>query len=243
MGAQEPPRWVELPKVLVEDGQALWRAPGAWRRSDWNKLALALSAVLGTALILDRPLRDELQRHSSKDLDRFARGTVHLGPKASMALLGGLWVAGALGDRPRLQRGAVDGLMASLLTGALLVPVLKEGLGRARPNEGRGAAYFAPLSGRESFPSGHTTQAFAVAAVLAEHHPEGWVPWVAYGAASLVGLGRMVQDSHWASDVLAGALLGSWVGRTVVKVNARATWRVVPELRPGYRGATLALRF
>ena len=41
----------------------------------------------------------------------------------------------------------------------------------------------------------------------------GWVPWVAYPIASLVGWSRVQDDEHWASDVVAGAALGLWTAR------------------------------
>jgi membrane-associated phospholipid phosphatase len=38
-----------------------------------------------------------------------------------------------------------------------------------------------------------------------------------YGGASLVALSRMYNNAHWASDVVAGAAIGTIVGLKVVK--------------------------
>ena len=42
---------------------------------------------------------------------------------------------------------------------------------------------------------------------------------LAYGAASAVGFQRVYDDNHWLSDVFAGAVLGTLIGKTIVKLN------------------------
>lgn len=68
-----------------------------------------------------------------------------------------------------------------------------------------------------SFPSGHAISAFGVAAVFAARYGRHrWVPWVAYGLASLAALSRIPDQAHFPSDVFAGAALGYAVSRFVV---------------------------
>ncbi|HJW28319.1 MAG TPA: phosphatase PAP2 family protein [Saprospiraceae bacterium] len=61
-----------------------------------------------------------------------------------------------------------------------------------------------------SFPSGHTAQAFAAATFLSEEYKDKikWMPYLAYGIASTVGVLRMANNKHYVSDVLAGAGIG-----------------------------------
>lgn len=61
-----------------------------------------------------------------------------------------------------------------------------------------------------SFPSGHTAQAFAAATFLSEEYKDQfkWMPYVAYGMASSVGLMRIANNRHYISDVLLGAGIG-----------------------------------
>lgn len=71
--------------------------------------------------------------------------------------------------------------------------------------------------GNGGFPSGHTIAAFSIATIFAEryrHHR--WVPWVAYGLASLVGFSRITLQDHFPSDVFAGAALGFTISHFVV---------------------------
>ncbi|WP_298527595.1 phosphatase PAP2 family protein [uncultured Porphyromonas sp.] len=78
-------------------------------------------------------------------------------------------------------------------------------------------------SSRNSFPSGHTTMAFASATLLnleyAERYP--WLPAVSYGAASLAGVGRLLNNRHWVGDVVTGAGLGILCGHLGYWVSDR----------------------
>lgn len=63
---------------------------------------------------------------------------------------------------------------------------------------------------RNSFPSGHTATSFMLATML--HKEYGWrSPWFSFGGyavASVTGISRIINDRHWASDVIAGAVVG-----------------------------------
>lgn len=107
---------------------------------------------------------------------------------------------------------------------------IKHLVGRQRPplgacwedNSGPGCAERDTLS----FPSGHTTMAFAGAGLVClnteQLHPlgGGWdkaACYTALGAATATGVLRMVSDSHYATDVLAGAALGLTAGYLLPK--------------------------
>ncbi len=107
---------------------------------------------------------------------------------------------------------------------ALLVQTLKHLIGRPRPRLSH--LYLLPAgpsfeSGWDSFPSGHSAAAFAIAAVIAAHCPR--TGWIAYVGAGLVAASRVITGSHFPSDILAGILLGLTVG--VVVANPIAQWR------------------
>jgi membrane-associated phospholipid phosphatase len=79
---------------------------------------------------------------------------------------------------------------------------------------------------RQSFPSGHTTAAFAFAAAmdreLRRSHPKvaRWAGPSLYAAAALTGLARMHSDNHWASDIIMGAGIGTVSGLMVARFHA-----------------------
>jgi membrane-associated phospholipid phosphatase len=78
------------------------------------------------------------------------------------------------------------------------------------------------------WPSSHTTVIFAMAATLAELYPKNLgVKIAAYSYAALTGIG-MSLFTHWASDAVAGALIGYAIGKSVGKSYT--------ELRDKYSG-------
>ena len=60
-----------------------------------------------------------------------------------------------------------------------------------------------------SFPSGHTSAAFAAGLVWASTLPKPWMRRTAAVQAVLMGLSRLYVGVHYPSDVLAGALVGT----------------------------------
>jgi undecaprenyl-diphosphatase len=69
-----------------------------------------------------------------------------------------------------------------------------------------------------SYPSGHTANAFAVAGSMAYSY--GWKGGIpAYATAALIGLSRVKEDRHWASDVVAGAFLGTFWARAAFQAK------------------------
>jgi membrane-associated phospholipid phosphatase len=70
----------------------------------------------------------------------------------------------------------------------------------------------------DSFPSGHTATAFSIATVFAsQYNDTKAVPVLLYSAATLVGISRMTEHQHWASDVFVGGLIGYLSGKQVVR--------------------------
>jgi membrane-associated phospholipid phosphatase len=68
-----------------------------------------------------------------------------------------------------------------------------------------------------SFPSGHAAAAFAVATVFAHRYRQNrWVPWVAYGMASVISFSRVTNQAHFSSDVFVGAALGFTISEFAV---------------------------
>jgi hypothetical protein len=86
--------------------------------------------------------------------------------------------------------------------------------------------------------------AFAVATVFSGVYKEHrWVPWVAYGAAGLVGASRIALGRHFPSDVIVGGILGNSFGRMVVarqEGTEGPVARFVPIVDPVTRRAGLA---
>lgn len=147
---------------------------------------------------------------------------------------------GLVFKRPVFRLAGLESLIAHAVAG-LLTNGLKHLVGRPRPKfTHSGEFQFSPTLdfGLDSFPSGHTTASFAVAAVLAKHFPRA--AWILYGAACVVAMSRVLRGSHFPSDVVAGAGLGVLTGYVVA--NPIGAWRsslrtAVTDLAPYLVGA------
>jgi membrane-associated phospholipid phosphatase len=226
--APAPPvfSFAEAGALAVGDAQGVLLAPLHWDGTDWLKFGGAAAAVVATGVLLDETLRDASQRSRTPARDDAASAIMCFGSSCSWGVLGGFAAFGLVAKDRAAMNVAVDGALASVIANVVVAPALKLVVGRARPNTGEGPAHFEPFSSDASFPSGHTTQAFAVASVVAAHDGRLWVKVVAYGLAGSVGLARIHLDAHWTSDVLAGAILGTAVGNAVVGVNDRLRARM-----------------
>jgi len=245
-GAQEPaPQGPSFPRLMLIDLRDVVGAPLSWRGRQWGLFSLAVAGV-GAASLLDDQVRDREQHDHSHLADQIADDFEPLGSYGAFGVLGSFYLAGLVRHDPRARSVAEDGLAASLIAGGIITPALKSALGRRRPRDTDKTFDFSPFSGNSSFPSGHATEAFAVASVIASRYDAGWVKGAAYGSAALVGFARIHHQAHFLSDVTAGALIGTAVGRAVVRIDRREHARaaVVPFAGPqGQPGLVLSLTF
>ena len=146
-----------------------------------------------------------------------------------------LYVAGRMApDHKRFHEGTYD-IAQVFLVSAVYTTSLKYATHRERPDG----------SDHLSFPSGHTSNAFAWATVANHHYgPKLGIP--SFALATLIGVGRMEMNVHHLSDVVAGATLGYLVGRTVVRRDSEPVpgthphqLRLSPTTGPGGRGMGL----
>jgi membrane-associated phospholipid phosphatase len=120
----------------------------------------------------------------------------------------------------------------AVVVGSVAAQLVRGPLGRSRPHvtNYEDPYDFAPFRGfREfeyrAFPSIHTASAFAVATVytLETQRRAPGATWIvgpiAYAIAAGPGISRMFTGQHWASDVLAGAFVGTLAGAKVVRYN------------------------
>jgi membrane-associated phospholipid phosphatase len=232
--------------VLVSDVRHVLAAPVRWQEDDWRTFGLISLGILGTAVV-DRPVRDFFQDHQSSTADHVANLFEPFGAEYSFVALGGFYLSGLAADDENARAVAEDGFAASVIASGIITPALKFTVGRSRPNANDGPFHFRPFTSSASFPSGHATQAFAVAAVIADHYESLWVKSTAYGVASLAGMARMYHDKHWASDVVAGGAIGITVGRSVVALNDREQGSphltVAPLIQNNARGVELTYDF
>jgi membrane-associated phospholipid phosphatase len=227
-----------FPGLIKKDVQHIATAPLRWGRGEWTKFGIGVVAI-GGALLLDNELRQSVDGNSNSSTQRLADAVQPFGEEYSWGTLAGFYLAGKAFHDDKAMSVAQDGLASSLIAAGVITPFLKVAISRQRPQETE-ARFVRGANGR-SFPSGHTTQAFVIASVVASHYPSPWVQVGAYGLAGLVGWSRMEHGAHYASDVLAGALIGTVVGRTVVGLHEKERIRIsaAPSVNPASPGVAL----
>jgi membrane-associated phospholipid phosphatase len=181
---------------------------------------------LSAVVLLDEPAERFLQRHRSGGLDDLSRMVRHFGQAEVYGTITlGLVAAGLASHNDDLTR-AGGRLAATLALAGATSTLTKFAFGRPRPSESTDADVFAPFSGEDAMPSGHSTIAFALATALADDIHKTWASVGLYTLATGVAWSRLNDDRHWLSDVAAGAVVGITSAKLV---NGR--WRLF-HLRP-----------
>ncbi|HEY6830427.1 MAG TPA: phosphatase PAP2 family protein [Gemmatimonadaceae bacterium] len=206
------------------------QAPFFTKKDAW----LGVGFVAATALMfpVDKHAAVRLQDPSTQ-ANRFlehASTNLELIASPGAYIIGGtLYVVGKVGRFDKVADLGWHGTEAVLFAQGVTY-VLKGTVGRARPflSAGEHPGDYRPMHGFSdgdwtSFPSGHTSTAFAAAAAVTNETTRWWPrsEWVVgplmYAGATAVGLSRMYHSRHWASDVALGAAIGTFSGRKVVQ--------------------------
>ena len=247
-GAEEsPPRapFRDSVRTFLDDGRYLLTFP---KRAEPKGIWLTAGVLAGTLLLVGRDdeIRREVQESDRRGPGRVATKLEPLGRSpVAAAALGVTYLAGRAAGNRRVASTAATSFEAFLWT-FVATSAAKGIFGRQRPADGVDAHDF--FAGDTIFPSGHTSRSFAIAAVVADRHGRKGAA-IAYPVAALIGLATVQQDTHWASDILAGAGLGLAIGKGIagrhpwrdgeLRAAAGTTWHVM--LRRG--GLVLALTY
>ena len=194
------------------------QAPASFQAAEWTTAALWVGG-LGLGMQADHRVGGWIADHPNATQDNLGKAFEPFGQSASFIVLAGFAAQGYWSNDPRALRTAQEGLQVSLLGAGMAVTTLKYTFGRARPNDAGFGADPHFFNHKSSFPSGHTAQAFGVATVIAENYGKDhtWVPWVAYGTASMVGWQRIYSRHHNPTDVIAGAAIGYYTAQWVIR--------------------------
>jgi membrane-associated phospholipid phosphatase len=222
-------------RTFGADGRYLFTFP---QRTSAKGIWLTSAFAAGTLLLIeqDDAIREEVLEVQDHTAARIIGEFEPLGNSVvEGAALGIAWLSARNAGRPRATEATGTAFEAYLWT-LVITSVSKAAFGRARPSEGTGAHGF--WEGDTIFPSGHTSRSFAIAAVFADRYGRPAAA-IGYPLAALVGLSTMQRDTHWASDILAGAGLGLAIGKGIASRRRPAidgggrgegdiAWQVVP---------------
>lgn len=237
-----PPRWVPDDKRRT--------LKSYWRNLAYNFIGvvtpgnhyplLVTAAFTAPAVAWDDEGIQYFRKHPHRN---FGKIGARLGGGISVAgLTLGAFSAGRYSHGDRFRATTYDVSQAVIVT-QVWTHLVKFSARRERPDG----------SNRQSFFSGHASNAFSAASTIGSHYPKLRVP--GYAVATFIAVSRMASNKHHFSDIVAGAGFGYGVGRLVVRRNSRPpeagkidtnprtsrVIRIVPTGGPGGDGRGLAL--
>jgi len=211
-------------------------APFHFKAKQWPITGTVVGITAGL-VIIDNDIDDwaTVQKDKHNWVNLASPVVTEFGSNAGIFSMTGF---GLLSAAFKNEKGVQTSLLASqaIITSGVWVQLIKHIACRERPfsayinSRQEGGHWYKPFtqydqdyipkkpgSSFDSFPSGHTATAFSIATVFAmQYKDKPAVPIISYSAATLVGISRLTEHKHWASDVFAGALVGYLCGRQVV---------------------------
>ena len=207
----------EFFKNILRDQKAIWTAPLHLHRVDAKWMipsGIGAMALFTTDRITGDEIAESDRQVKASRIVSYVGSVYGIGAVATTFYLVG---RNRNDDRAR-ETGILSG--EALINSMIVSGALKEITQRARPLDGRERSEF--FDGGNSFPSGHSTQAWAVATVIAnEYHDRKLIKVAAYGIAGAVSVARFTEHKHYVSDVLVGSAAGYMIGRYVYDTHHR----------------------
>ena len=223
-------------KLLASDLKQEVTFPFHARPRDWVRTAVVTGITVGV-LLTDKPMERKAVewRNESSGLVETSKYVTRFGGRYEIITLATLGTYGFLFKNEKIRTTTF--LATQAYINSTIFESLKFLSGRQRPfyydpvTHTNAPTWHGPFyqfkrdaNGNKpnvysytSFPSGHTMAAFAAATVYAmEYSNRKIVPVLAYSVATVVGLSRITENKHWASDVLIGGILGHLIGRQIV---------------------------
>lgn len=207
------------PPALFTKADAFWAAGFVV-----GSIALSTADVRIAAWVNDSSHRSEARDRYARRVAKAQEGTLFVGNML-------LWGIARLAKKPAMADITFHAAEA-VVVGSAASQVIRGPLGRSRPHvtDHTDQYDFAPFKGfrdfdHRAFPSIHTASAFAVATVytLETQRRAPGATWIvapiAYTLALGPALSRMYTGQHWASDILGGAIMGTFAGMKMVRYN------------------------
>ena len=222
---------------LATDASQYFTAPLRWDSSDWMFFGGSIAAV-GLAHAFDNRVRDEFAPPGVAGVTGTDKNSVRDAiPAASMVV--GTWVvAEFMGDS--FGKTEAYTMLEAAGFSAITTEVAKYAAGRVRPDATTDPNDW--RTGGNSFPSLHSSAAFAIGTVFAESGEDDyrWVRrFIGYGMASATVYLRLHDNQHWLSDTIAGSAIGIASGRfsTHHRLERAKDWNL--SLAPSQHGGAM----
>src|ERR1700728_4019820 len=217
--------------TTLEDTKLYFTAPLRWDEEDWLYFGGALVAI-GAAHSFDERVRDHFATGSKAVLNGGEDKNSLRDAAPTVALIVGTGLGAAFSDDKDGYREAWALLEAGAFSG-VTAEALGYATGRERPDGATSPNEWG--KGGDSFPSLHTSIAFAVGTVFAESGNDEyrWIRRIiGYGVAGATAYVRLDENVHWLSDTVAGAALGIATAKFVLNRQDAAQSHGTVQFQP-----------
>jgi membrane-associated phospholipid phosphatase len=191
-----------------------------------------LGTILVNAQNIDINLLRDIHINRNEKLTPTLKFVTHSVAPLSMATPILLYSVGLIKKDSTFKKQAIF-IGESVLVSGFITYALKHSVKRARPYESYLDIERDAATDTYSFPSSHTSMAFATATALSMAHPKWYVIAPTFVWAGAVGYSRMHLGVHYPSDVVAGAIIGSGSAFLSYKINKwvnKKKYKKIPQL-------------
>jgi len=214
-----------------------------------------VAAMTGAAFSVDSDVRHDVRKTRNKNLDEITYYGEKFGRPVYGSILSALLYTTGLVTANNDIKETGQMLLESMIVTGIFTKVLKVTMARGRPFTGDAYSDIDPFefdfeSSYNSFPSGHTSNAFTVATVLSQQIDNIYASVALYSMASLTAFQRIYSDVHWLSDTLLGAAIGTFVGLKIVKLHEKNhndsgafDMNIFPQITPRSYGVGFSIQF
>jgi membrane-associated phospholipid phosphatase len=253
----------------VKDVAHVGNALTTLSEKEWKGLYIAGTSTIQFMLFFDKPVDQWIKKRPRsvagvawRDIARVGHTYDDLTPdRFTVLLAGGLISSGLILKDDYALRTATMVIETQLLT-TFATTLFKHSFGRSRPYATDNPLEFDPFTfneirtyidfprgkdPRNSFVSGHTSGIFAMMTVISNRYDYWYIKVPAYTYATSVAINRMNNPSHWASDVIFGAMLGYFIGEKIserdriAQLEKKMGMNIIPKVTEN--GLGLELRF
>lgn len=221
---------------IFRDQYTIWTAP--FRPKNYSREWI-VPIGLGAATLIATDRFSSAWVDDDGALPKISKDISYIGTYPTIGTAAAFYLGGRFAHNAKARETGVLAI-ESMINAGIVTRVLKEVSRRQRPNTDEHSGEF--FDGGSSFPSGHASNTWSVATVIAyEYWSNPWIRYGAFGVATAVSLARYSGRNHFLSDVTIGSALGFGIGRYVfreyhnpnVEIGkpTKTTW-LHPEITP-----------
>lgn len=201
---------------FLEVGGDVFSSPKDFKSDDLIKLSASIG-LSGLAMLVDEDVKEFSQSHKTDFLNTVFKIDDYYHSELMAASIVALYAYGLI-DKNNEVRNLSLRLAEATVYGSLINMSIKFLGGRSRPFVTESAFDFDPFKmnfEQTSFPSGHSTLAFAYSSVMAKEFNNFFWKFGWYSLAVMTAYARVYNNEHWFSDIIFGSAIGLFVGEFV----------------------------